>query len=102
MTSQRASCPQVPGHGSTHLFLMQALSLLHSALITHSGLHDSYGLPIYSGGQLHTPLSHNAFGPQGDGLQRSSGNDGSVTGGLRVHCIKGSPVYPSSQVQIGI
>lgn len=58
ITSQRASYPHVPGHGSTHLFLIHALSLLHSVLSTHSGLQDSYGLPMYSERQVQIPLSH--------------------------------------------
>jgi hypothetical protein len=36
-TSQFASCPHVPMHGSRHLFLIQALSLEHSVFNTHSG-----------------------------------------------------------------
>lgn len=38
-TSQIAFEPQVPGQGSLHLFLIQALSLEHSELRTHSGRH---------------------------------------------------------------
>jgi hypothetical protein len=38
ITEHSAFCPQVPGQGSTHLFLMQALSLGQSELSTHSGL----------------------------------------------------------------
>jgi hypothetical protein len=32
--------PQTPGQGSTHLFLTHALSVGHSGLIEHSGLHS--------------------------------------------------------------
>lgn len=44
-TSHKAFWPQVPGHGSIHLFLMHALSWGHSLLRTHSGLHILYGSP---------------------------------------------------------
>ena len=36
-TEQRAFTPQVPGHGSTHLFLWQALLDGQSEWTTHSG-----------------------------------------------------------------
>lgn len=70
-TSQRASWPHVPGHGSVHLFLIQALSRGQSSFITHSGLHPLYGSPWYSGKQVQTPSLHCAFGPHGDGLHGS-------------------------------
>ena len=40
-----APIPQVFGHGSEHLLLIQALSEAHSELTTHSGLHAG-GLPM--------------------------------------------------------
>lgn len=70
-TWQSAFCPQVPGHGSWHLFRIHALSDAQSELITHSGLQPSYGLPIYSGKQEHEPAPfrslQTAFAPHGDG-----------------------------------
>lgn len=45
ITVQEAYRPQMPGHGSTHLLRMQALSDGQSELNTHSGLHSSYGFP---------------------------------------------------------
>lgn len=71
MTSHWAFWPQVPGQGSLHLFLIQALSRGHSGLSTHSGLQASYGLPVYSGIHSHKPFWQFAFGPHGDGLQGS-------------------------------
>ena len=46
-TSQYASKPQVPGHGSMHLVLKQALFDEQSLSSTHSGLHplSEYGSP---------------------------------------------------------
>lgn len=44
-TSQMALIPHVPGQGSTHLFLRQALSLGQSEFKTHSGRHSTYGSP---------------------------------------------------------
>lgn len=44
-TWQSALRPQFPGHGSWHLFLMQALFDGQSELTTHSGRHPSYGFP---------------------------------------------------------
>lgn len=44
-TLHSAFCPQVPGQGSMHLFLIQALSRGQSLLKTHSGLHPWYGSP---------------------------------------------------------
>lgn len=77
--------------------------------------------------QVHTPLSHWAFGPHGDGLHGSDGvsvtgtngqlytfeNNTAVEGiigicflldggGSGVQLVKGSPVYPSGQVQAGV
>ena len=45
--------PQRPTHGSTHLWLIQALFLGHSELMVHSGRHPG-GLPKNVGRQLHT------------------------------------------------
>lgn len=63
---------QVPGHGSLHLFIMQALFETQSELTVHSGLQLSYGLPIYSGKQMQDPAPfcslHIAFTPHGDGI----------------------------------
>lgn len=42
------------------------------------------------------------LGPQGDGLQRSSGTTGCSIITLRVHCVKGSPTKPLTQVHIGM
>lgn len=36
--AQFAFCPQMPGQGSTHLFLTQVLSWEQSLFKTHSGL----------------------------------------------------------------
>lgn len=44
-TSHKAFSPHVPGQGSLHLFLMQALSFEQSEFKTHSGRHPSYGFP---------------------------------------------------------
>lgn len=66
-TLQIALLPHVPGHGSLHLFLTQALFFGQSELETHSGLHPVYGSPWYSDKQLQMPLLHTAFDPQGFG-----------------------------------
>jgi hypothetical protein len=78
-TAHCAFCPQVPGHGSTHLFLMHALFLWHSVLSTHSGLQPVYGSPWNSAWQVQIPFRHCAFGPQGDGSHGSF-----ITGSLAV------------------
>ena len=44
-TEQIALIPQVPGQGSEHLFLIQALYIKQSLLTKHSGRQPSYGLP---------------------------------------------------------
>lgn len=44
MAWQLALFPQVPGHGSLHFWLMQALFKEHSELTVHSGLQPG-GLP---------------------------------------------------------
>lgn len=38
IVAQFVFVPQLPGQGSTHFWLMQAFSGLHSELIVHSGL----------------------------------------------------------------
>lgn len=72
ITWQLAFVPQVPGQGSIHLFLMQALLEGHSELWTHSGLQFSYGFPTYSGRHMHEPAPFSflqmAFVPQGEGI----------------------------------
>ncbi len=79
ITSQRALIPQVPGQGSLHLNLWQALFVGHSALTTHSGL-QSGGAPWYSGKQEQTACpflsTHLLFGPQGEGLHGLTGVGG--------------------------
>lgn len=44
MTTQTEFIPHVPGQGSMHSFLLQALDGTHSEFTTHSGLHPG-GLP---------------------------------------------------------
>jgi len=69
-TWQFAFKPHEPIHGSRHFWLMQANWLGHSALITHSGLHDG-GEPMKSGKQEHTGtpfcIWHCELGPHGVG-----------------------------------
>jgi hypothetical protein len=53
---------------------------------------------------IHIPLGtylHTAFGPQGDGLHGSV-RGGGVLGGMGLHCVNGSPVWPSLQRHTGI
>ena len=75
--------PQVPGQGSTHLFLWQALFDGQSELTTHSGLQATYGSPKVSG--LHWQAAalflsvQKAFDPQGEGLQGSIVSVGAAT-----------------------
>lgn len=70
LTWHLALIPQVPGHGSTHFWLLQASFWGHSLLVTHSGLQEG-GAPIYPGTQEQTawPFTwrHWEFGPQGEG-----------------------------------
>ena len=84
LTLQMALIPQVPGHGSMHLFLWHALLEGQSELTTHSGLHATYGSPKYSGMHWHAAalflLWQFAFDPHGDGLQ---GSITSVRGGSK-------------------
>lgn len=79
MTLHIALDPHEPRHGSTHFILIQALSLLQSVLITHSGLQFG-GLPKNPKIQEHDgipPISlHSAFSPQGDGKQGFMGSLG--------------------------
>lgn len=71
-TWQSEFCPQVPGHGSSHLFRIQALFEVQSEFKTHSGRHPSYGFPTYSGKHEHEPAPfcslHTALGPHGEGM----------------------------------
>ena len=71
-TWQRALRPHVPGHGSTHFWLIHARFCGHSELTTHSGLQDG-GLPMKPGEQEQTAcwftVRHWLFGPHGDGSQ---------------------------------
>lgn len=65
-----ALVPHVPGHGSIHFILRQALSLVQSELTTHSGLQFG-GEPMYPKRQEQTACSfitlHWLLGPHGDG-----------------------------------
>lgn len=72
LTSHSAFGAHVPGQGSLHLLLMQALSRLQSELRTHSGRQPVYGSPWNSGRQLHLPLLHCELDPHGEGSQGSS------------------------------
>jgi len=81
MTRHCALSPQVPGHGSLHLLLMQVLSFAQSELRTHSGRHPVYGSPKYWGWQEQDPAPfrslHMALEPHGEG---SHGRLGASTG----------------------
>lgn len=70
-TLQIALFPQVPGHGSLHLLLIQARFDAQSEFDVHSGRHSIYGSPKYSGIQAHEPASflswQTAFIPHGVG-----------------------------------
>lgn len=85
LTWHSALIPQVPGQGSIHLFLLQALLNGQSEWTTHSGLHAMYGSPKYSG--IHwqeaadLSLLQTAFDPHGDGLQ---GSITSTLGGTKI------------------
>lgn len=76
-TWHKAFNPQVPGHGSIHFWLTQALFIEHSVEITHSGLQIG-GLPMKPGTQEQTawPLIslHWLLGPQGEGLHGFCGS----------------------------
>lgn len=95
----------------------------------HSGRQPKYGLSLYPGKQVHTPLSHWVFAPQGEGLHGSFGSgstvatmmdenmndlltfsgtslvlDGSASKfllGAGEQPLKGSPVNPSRQEHMG-
>ena len=71
-TKHSALTPHVPGQGSTHLFLKQALFWGQSVFSTHSGRQPTYGSPWYSDRHVQIPLSQRALGPQGDGVQGSA------------------------------
>lgn len=81
-TLHSALRPHVPGQGSTHLLLTQALLRSQSEFVTHSGRHPVYGSPKYSGRHEQEPAPfrslHIALAPHGDGLQGFNGR--SVTG----------------------
>lgn len=80
-----ALMPQAPGHGSLHLLFEQALLRSQSEFDTHSGRHPVYGSPKYSGKHEQEPTPflslHNAFAPQGEGLQGLGG--GSECSGIK-------------------
>lgn len=104
ITWHSAFCPHVPGHGSWHLFLVQALFEEQSEFRIHSGRQPSYGFPKYSGKHWHDPMPfcsrQIAFDPQGFG---SHGDRISSTGVCCTeHAVNGSPLYPTEQMHIGI
>lgn len=66
-----ACWPQTPGHGSLHLFLIQASCKGHSLFIVHSGRHIWYGSPWYSGKHVQIPSVHWALAPHGEGSHES-------------------------------
>lgn len=72
-TWQLAFWPQVPGHGSWHLFRTHCNFEGQSELMMHSGRHPSYGFPTYSVRHWHEPTPfcsrHTAFDPHGLGTQ---------------------------------
>jgi hypothetical protein len=81
----------VPGHGSTHLLLVQAWLRSQSELRIHSGLQPSSGLPKRPGGQeqMQRPFSGlaMALAPQGFGLQASGrGVGGAITSNTMINC----------------
>ena len=91
--------------------------------MVHSGLQFG-GEPIIPGRQVHwhrapTFLGGLLLGPQGLGLHGSSTTTGSIAksrsfkmhimlyfiylrNGFSLHAVKGSPMYPSIQVQVGM
>jgi len=73
-----------------HLLNTHALLLAQSELDRHSGLHPSYGFPMYSGKHLHAPAPflswHTAFAPQGDGVH---GDNFSATTGSVIEILLG-------------
>lgn len=70
MTRQLVLLPHDPGHGSTHLRLIHALSSEHSEFVVHSGRQVG-GTPTYPDKQEQTACSltsrHCELAPQGDG-----------------------------------
>lgn len=89
ITKHWAFCPQIPGQGSLHFWLIHANLSAHSLLLIHSGLQYG-GDPTYSGKQEHDgkPLRtlQTAFDPHGDGWQGST-KTGSSSKILRRYCI---------------
>lgn len=102
--------PQVPGHGSTHLFLIQANDGLQSLFNSHSWRHPcalSYGSPKYPWVQIQDPAPffsrHSAFGPHGDGKHGDeSGVRSVVATGAKSHCLNASPINPCKHVHTGL
>lgn len=102
---QMAFVPQVPGQGSRHLFLTQALFDGQSEFKTHSGRQPSYGLPKWSSMQVHEPAPfcsrQTAFAPQGDGMH-------GLICSTTISCrwawqpVNGSPWYPWRHWQFGM
>lgn len=76
ITRHFAWIPQAPSQGSLHFWLIQASSVRHSELITHSGLQFG-GMPINSDWQVQTAWSlfsrHIELGPHGDGVHGFTG-----------------------------
>lgn len=62
----KAFCPQVPIHGSTHLFRTHAFDKAQSVFKMHSGRQPAYGSPKYSSKQVQAPSIHFALAPHGD------------------------------------
>lgn len=96
-----AEIPHVPLHGSMQRWLVQAWLRVHSALVTHSGLHVG-GAPLYPKiqEQIACPLisRHWLLGPHGDGLHGFI-TSVSFTG---VHSKNALPEKPCGQVHIGM
>ena len=86
-----ALMPQVPGHGSLHLALMQAKLVEQSVLRTHSGRQDRYGSPKNPGRHLHAaarPSSeHSALSPHGLGSQGVSSASGAGVANIKIQFI---------------
>jgi len=84
-----AFMPQVPGHGSLHLALMQAKLVEQSELRTHSGRQDRYGSPKNPGRHLQAaarPSSeHSALSPQGLGSQGASTGSGAGVAKIKIN-----------------
>lgn len=126
-TRHSALTPQDPRQGSLHFWFMQAKSLGHSLLLTHSGLQLG-GMPMNSDeqeqeGELLTTL-HWELGPHGEGSHGFCGIIGSGAKSIlwiifllkenfcgklkkqilrcRIHRMKGSPVNPGKQLHMGL